>query len=241
MAHPVRAEWAEELSEKTGLPIHWDSYGDPTHDPERRWQVGRECWEILGDTTAEWGFVLQDDAKVCRDLMPAVASALEVLNGEGVFSAYLGTGRPVVGEVRAAIGKAAQHKSSWVTLNQCYWGVAIGLPLNTVPDMLAWASKSNRKTEGYDYRIGTYYRNYGWRTQFTFPSLVDHRDQDTLSGNFTSKPRVAYNFLGENNSGTDIDWSNLPPNGLEKTLPPRSDEYRPSRISRIFKDGRRIR
>ena len=54
-----------------------------------------------------------------------------------------------------------------------------------------------------------------WRTWYTNPSLVEHRDGDSLVGHGTTSPegRRAHNFLAEG-SAADVDWSHTPPKGL---------------------------
>lgn len=219
MAHPDRWSWAESLSEKTGLDIVWDEGGPATSDPKRRWAVGRECWERGLSSGAQWHLVLQDDALVCRDLIPGLGLALEPFNGRGVVSAYCGSGRPDQVKVRQAVQLAEAEKSNWVTTMSLNWGVGIILPTNTIAGMLEWCSDSGRAKDNYDYRIGCYYRDVlGWRSFYAHPSLVDHRDQGSLVGHFLAQRRVAHQFVGEDVSALDIDWSRLPSKGVAPEL-----------------------
>lgn len=219
MAHPDRGSWAEALSEKTGLDIVWDEGGPATSDPKRRWAVGRECWERGVQSGAQWHLVLQDDARVCRDLIPGLELALEPFDGKGVVSAYCGSGRPEQHKVRQAVAVAEAEKSQWATTMSLNWGVAIILPTNTIEAMLEWGSDSSRAKDNYDYRIGCYYRDVvKWRSFYTHPSLVDHRDQGSLVGHFNAQPRVAHKFVGEDVSALDLDWSALPGGGVDPEL-----------------------
>lgn len=228
MAHPARGVWADELSERTEFPIHWDTYGEPTSDPARRWRVGAESWEKVHSQGAEWSMVLQDDALVCSDMVAGLETALTPFQGRGVVSPYLGQGRPNQRLVMEAIRKSMG--SSWACLDWLNWGVAIVVPTWTIPDMLDWCSQSKRVRDNYDYRIACYYRNIvGWRTHYTRPSLVDHRDDGSLAGHYHTAPRVAHNFLGENNSALEVEWKT--PN-LRVDIPPRPEEYKPSRVIR---------
>lgn len=209
MAHPDRREQAEYVSEQTGGDIVWDTGGEPSADPARRWKVGVDCWEDAASKGSDWSFVIQDDAIACDDLVPGLGVALEQLPSGGAVSPYTGTGRPAQNQVTAAL-KTAQHTgSSWMSLRRLYWGVGILLPTSVVEGMLSWCSRKGVSKMNYDGRIGLYVRDIlGWQAWYTVPSLLDHRDGGSLIDH--GPGRVAHNFVGESSSALDVDWTRTP-------------------------------
>lgn len=213
MAHPVRKDQAEEVQASLDRPVEivYDTEPEPSSDPRQRWANGRRCWEAA-DSGADYHMVIQDDAIPCEDLLAGLESALDVLGDEGLVSAYTGTGRPDQTHVRRALRHATGKGHSWMTTRSLCWGVAIIAPTATIPDMLKWCSHGSKTNMNYDMRVGRYYRDVlKWRTWYTVPSLVDHREGPSLVGHDGTK-RVAHRM--HHGSALDIDWSRIPPGGL---------------------------
>jgi len=216
MAHPTREPEVTELQAALDrpVPVAWDPNPTPSPDPARRWVTGRQAWE-LHDPEADWHLVLQDDAVVCPDLLAGLEHALTELGPEGLVSAYSGAGRPDQKSVHRALGQAERRGYSWLSTWSLNWGVAIIAPVATIPDMLDWCSQPARSKRNYDLRIGQYYRDIqGWRTWYTHPSLVDHRD-DIASLIGHGAGRIAHTM--HTGSALDIDWSRH--GGLTVTVP----------------------
>lgn len=215
MAHRVRQAWAEELQASLDrpVPIQYDPNPVPSSDREQRWKNGRACWESA-DSDADWHMVIQDDAIAAPDLLSGLEKALEVLGTEGLVSAYTGTGRPDQQNVRRAMKHALDKGHSWMATRSLCWGVAIILPVKTIPGMLAWCEEEGRNGKvNYDALLGTYYRDVlKWRTWYTVPSLVDHRDEESLVGHGGVRRKA--HRLAEG-SALDIDWTRTPPGGLK--------------------------
>lgn len=214
MAHPVREREVEELLGQLDRPVQvqWDPVPTPSADPAQRWANGRAAWERI-DESADFGMILQDDAVACPDLLAGVEAALEVLGPEGLMSPYTGTGRPDQYHVRKALRHAKDKGHSWMSTRSLCWGVAIVAPVKTIPDMLEWCDRHAAKMN-YDMNVGVYYRDIlRWRTWYTVPSLVDHRDEESLVGHGHRSGRVAHEHLKA--SALDVDWSRVPPGGLK--------------------------
>lgn len=219
MAHPARAREVEELQEALDreVPVQFDPNPEPSADPKQRWANGRAAFERI-DPDSDWGMVIQDDALVSRDLLAGLEVALDVLGPDGLVSPYAGTGRPDQLNVRRAIKRATDGGHSWWCTRSLNWGVAIVVPTHTIPDMLKWCSHSSKARANYDLRIGLYYRDVmKWRTWYTMPSLVDHRDEDSLVGHDGGPARVAHRF--NQGSALDVDWTRVPPEGLNPMHP----------------------
>ena len=219
MAHPVRQDEAEELQASLDRPVEivYDENPVPSADPKQRWATGRRAWEAH-DHDADWHMVIQDDAIAAPDLLAGLEKALDQLGSDGLVSAYTGTGRPDQRHIKRALLHAEQKDHSWMSTRSLCWGVAIIAPVATIPDMLKWCSHGSRAPRwNYDYSIGRYYRDQiGWRTWYTVPSLVDHRDGESLVGHGGTQ-RQAHHM--ETESALLVDWSRTPPGGLVPAVP----------------------
>lgn len=217
MAHRVRQAQAKELQAllDRDVPILYDSNPTPSEDPAQRWATGRACWEAH-DPDADWHLVIQDDAVACTDLLAGLEKALDQLGPDGLVSAYTGTGRPDQTHVRRALQHAETKDHAWMSTRSLCWGVAIAAPVHTIPAMLRWCSARGRGHVNYDMKIGRYYRDQlGWRTWYTVPSLVDHRDGPSLVGHHGTR-RHAHTML--TGSALLVDWARVPPAGLHPQL-----------------------
>lgn len=218
MAHPVRAEYAEQVqaSLDRSVDIVYDSNPVPSADKMQRWATGRSCWEAF-DPSADWHLVLQDDVLVSKNLLAGLEKALHQIGPQGLVSAYTGTGRPDQQNIIRALAHAEAKGHSWMSTRSLNWGPAIILPTSVIPGMLTWCERHIRRNDrprsNYDYAIGVYARDIlGWRTWYTVPSLVEHRGLPSLVGHDKGPQRVAHHF--HEGDALDIDWSLTPPSGL---------------------------
>lgn len=199
MAHKKRAHHIPDLIERLGLTeddVIWDRKSD-------RWDTGRRAWEAI-DQSADWGMVVQDDALVCRDLIAGLEKAAAYITEPCLVSPYIGTRRPTAGRVTRAVTEAKAAGAAWVRMPSLNWGVAIMAPTSIIPQMLPWCDKQTYPN--YDRRIGRFAIDVlRLPTWCTWPSLVDHRDDDSLVGH--GQGRKAHQFLGQEASALDVDWS----------------------------------
>lgn len=198
MAHRGRAHLVPELVERLGIEddlVVWDQRED-------RWDTGRRAM-LEHDPAAQWHMVIQDDALVCRDLIPGLQVALEHVPADALACPYVGTRRPMAERVEAAVSEADRIAASWVVMQTLNWGVAIIVPTRTIPDMIAWCDRLT--IPNYDKRVGQYYwRRRNWPTWYTWPSLIDHRDVPSLAGH--GPDRHAHRFAGEDVSALGLPW-----------------------------------
>jgi len=199
MAHPKREQFIPELVERLGIDasdVIWDN-------DDTRWHTGRRAWQAI-DQDADWGMVVQDDALVCQDLIPGLEEALDHLPEVGVVSPYIGTRRPAANQVEQAVRDAKDADASWVKMPSLNWGVAIVLPTTIINGMIRWCNQ--QRYPQYDRRIGRYAIDVErLNTWCPWPSLVDHRDGDSLVGH--GKGRKAHLFVGEDKSALDLRWN----------------------------------
>lgn len=199
MAHPARESQVAELVSDLGrdVPVAWDPKPVST-DPGQRWATARGAWELV-DPDADWHLVLQDDAIVCPDMLDGLAKGLDFVPGNTVVSAYFSHVRPFPARTIGAVGQAEAAGAAWIDSRFVWWGVALAIPVRAIPAMLAMGDKRH---EAYDRRIGLYFRNERWRCWHPFPSLVDHRDEESLCGH--KQGRKAYRL--RTTSALEADW-----------------------------------
>jgi hypothetical protein len=199
MAHKKRVEFIPHLVEQlglTGTDVIWDR-------KDNRWDTGRRAWQSI-DQSADFGMVVQDDALACRDLIAGLELALDHLPEPGIISPYIGTRRPAANKVEQAVREAQAGDVSWIKMPSLNWGVAIILPTRIINSMIRWCDK--QQYPQYDRRIGRYAIDVErLNTWCPWPSLVDHRDGESLVGH--GPGRKAHRFIGEDASALDIDWA----------------------------------
>jgi hypothetical protein len=172
----------------------------------------RRCWEMVNQMAArsEWCFVIEDDAKPVagqhgfrREL---VESLLKLPKGADVVSLYLGRERPPQWQdkVRQAVSAAQSSGVSWIRADVVLHGVALGMKGDLVSKMLFNTKDSPRP---FDEAMTQWVRRFGHVVAYTFPSLVDHRDDlpslvnDRFDGHPREPGRVAWYF------GTRENWT----------------------------------
>lgn len=211
MAHPSRKDLVGSLLDKLGdiVAVAWDQKND-------EWDTARRA--ILAyDPWATHHLVLQDDAIICRDLIPGLERILGFIDPE-VLSAYVGKPRPLPRIVSARMRVAISRSHSYLRMRGPLWGVAVLFRVSGIQEMVEWMDQ-NPVPRAYDARLTKYFRDVKkeecW---YTVPSLVDHReDLPSLLGKKIPHRR-AWEFLGEEVSAFEVDWSRLPPDDLPMIL-----------------------
>lgn len=204
MAHPSRAEWVPELVDRLDVSpkVVWDEGWNDRHI------TGLHALQAY-DPQASHHLIVQDDAKVCRDLVAGVAKAVQH-TGDHPLGLYTGRVRPFRGKVTEAVKKARHAKAPWIEMEGPWWGVGIVIPTRHLPQLCSWYEASDETN--YDRRIAYWYRRQGIRCWYSVPSLVDHRTDGnpSLVPGRTSTSRCAQWFIGEDASALDVDWRTDP-------------------------------
>lgn len=198
MAHPRRAEMVEGLHAALDwqVPVVWDRRGD-RHD------TGIRAMEAF-DPAATHHLVIQDDVVPCRDLLAGVQRALAHVPDGCPASFYIGRVKPFRRAVQRAVDAA--HGASWIVMDGIYWGPAIVVPTASIPDMAAWWwSPLASQVTNYDRRVSEFFAHHGGaRCFYSWPSLVEHRGDESLVSGHTAT-RSAHRFHA--GSALDLDWS----------------------------------
>ncbi|AVP42390.1 glycosyltransferase [Mycobacterium phage Piper2020] len=170
VAHTKRAEQAHRLMETVGAA--YMSIDNGTLGCEAN---HRKVWQHLTRHNTGWLVVLEDDAIPCNNFRDQLDAALEVAPCP-VVSLYLGRERPR--EYQQRIAKAADTTASWLTCRRLLHAVGIAIHAALVPNML------NNLPNGkpIDEAISAWARHQGHTIAYTWPSLIDHADEPSLTG-----------------------------------------------------------
>lgn len=198
MAHPKREAAANQLADHLGADIAWD-------DKQDRWDTGKRAWLLAASHDAQWSAVAQDDVLVSRNLVAGLKQALEYVPDRAIVSpVILQKSRCCEHRFDTAIATARETGASWLRTRGMTFGQMIIVPTATISAMLKHGDRLH-KIEDYGTRSTRYYRAQGYRSYYTWPSLIDHDDVPSLIGN--PDGRVAYEFIGEDADARGFDWS----------------------------------
>lgn len=180
MAHPKRQKWAKELSHKLKAPIVYDTKNN-------LWDTCRRAWLSI-DRNAEYGLVLQDDAIVCDNF---IKKAEKYLNGSDyIFSFFAGK------LLASRINKAIREDKNYVIAGMIFNEVALCMKTKHIEKMVEFCDSRNAQN---DQEITKWARLSNIDIFYTVPSLVDHRDGESIYRKNFNKPepnqsRPAYYF-----------------------------------------------
>lgn len=184
MAHPKRHEMAKALSEKLGrVPIVWDMKNN-------LWDTCRRAW-LETDPSSEYCLVLQDDA-IVPDNFRELAEARLAESEDRVYSFYAGK---MLGE---RIEKAKAEGRDHLLEHMIYNEIALCIRGEHVEDMVKFCDDRGAQN---DQQINIWAGENGIRIKYVLPSLVDHRDEESIYRAMTGfnpgdKGRHAYWYIG---------------------------------------------
>lgn len=159
---------------------------------------GQRAWTAAAMTNAEWTVVVEDDAIPCTDFNTHLTTALENAPCD-VVSLYCGTSYPLQAQdvYRQAITLANQHGDHYLTLPNLWHTVGVAIRTHLVRHMIEHIADT---TLPLDEAITTWMHTTNRPVAYTWPSLVDHRDDTTIinhpDGLGRTMPRRAWRFAG---------------------------------------------
>jgi GR25 family glycosyltransferase involved in LPS biosynthesis len=198
VAHIKRVAMTEKLADQTGAQII--SYDDGTLGCTLN---HLNTWKRLSDETTDWKIVLEDDAVPVDGFQDQLAQALEVAP-TGIVSLYLGRLRPPQYQymIQPAITRAEASGAHWLVSRQLLHAVGIAVRADLVDDMLTHLDGETPIDEA----INAWVNRKFYRVAYSYPSLVDHADTETLiahrDGQHREPGRVAWK------TGTRDHWEN---------------------------------
>lgn len=149
---------------------------DEDHHGER-W-CHQEVLAKLLRKDAYWLVLVEDDAVPVEGFDEKMRTALEGADQDAIVSFYLGSG-PWAGmpnaEREAAIPAmhAEGEATGWIKTDMLYSAVAFAVPLSIAP-LIGWCLRDTAAPT--DTAIGLWTRKMQVPVWYTYPSLVDHRD-----------------------------------------------------------------
>lgn len=171
VAHQKRLAMAEHLASSSNADRLWVDDGTLGE-----WKNHLRAWRAAEGSGATHAVILQDDAVPVEGFRDAVLQAVELKPGE-LISLYVGTHRPRREEVLRSVGVADREKASWLVADTLMWGVGIVIPTHLIGEALEEVRTSRLP---YDQRIGKWAEDTGRDVYYTWPSLVDHKDEETV-------------------------------------------------------------
>lgn len=187
VAHEKRRSYAEALAEQVNGFISWD---DGTLGCNRNHLA---VYRRLADSHCEYGVVLEDDAvPIEDDFLGQLKCALSVAPAP-LISLYLGTSRPsgYQWRIKRGLDRAQQAQAHWVVGRRLLHAVGVAMPVKMIDSMLEFSTQHVNRLP-IDELISKWAQLHsqgGLSICYTVPSLVDHRDEETLFLHHDNQPR----------------------------------------------------
>lgn len=184
VAHEARRAKAQQLYEQVGavyISIDDGRLGAGINHVK--------VWRHVAAHNTDWSIVLEDDAQPITDFPAAAIAALQYAPTP-IVSFYLGKTRPPQwqAKIRAAVAKANNDQSAWITHSRLLHAVAVAAKTELVEPMIAHVLR--RRYLPIDEAISNWARINSHRIAYTHPSLVDHDDtQPSVSPHRDNTPR----------------------------------------------------
>lgn len=168
----------------------------------------RLVWQHLAEKhTADYVVVLEDDALPVDGFREQLNQVLAI-TPEPIVSFYLGRLRPPQYQqvIESAVTRADRRGAHFITTPHVLHSVGLAVRADLVPDMLTTIDNDVPVGTPIDEAISAWIGRRRYRCAYTWPSLVDHADGETLivhrDGVTRPKGRVAWRC------GTRTTWEN---------------------------------
>lgn len=171
MAHESRKKWFPYVRETLGdVPILVDK--GKKGDPENIgiWQNCRRSW-LAYDPKAEFHFVLQDDVVLTSNFIDKVQNLTK--NGDYMYNLYLGNRA----RFREPVKKARREGRDHLIFKSIHHEIALGMRTEKIKEMIEFCDAQNPEL---DTVINKYVHHKKMRVYCPVPSLVDHRNDESL-------------------------------------------------------------
>lgn len=153
--------------------------------------------------------VIQDDVIVCKDFLETVEKIVQIHPEQTIsfFSPY------------QEIDKAMRKRQEFIAVEVFYYAQAYVMPMAKVRDFYNFSVHHiSQKITQDDRRLAMFHLHRNEPVWVSAPSLVEHLAWDTTTTSnekgylpkLKQETRTARHFIGVENSGLDLDWSNPP-------------------------------
>lgn len=173
VGHTSRTEQAVHLAESTAAHLALDdgTLGCTSNHT-------RVLNHLSAHGCSKWAVVIEDDAQPVHGFHSQVDRALQAAPAP-IVSFYLGTGYPRYWQkgIGRAIAKADHLNAHWILSDHLLHAVAYAIRTDLLPDLL---TPLPNLLMPIDDAITTWARGNGHRVAYTWPSLVDHEDGESV-------------------------------------------------------------
>jgi len=192
IAHPARKRAAEALISVLKADSSWDTDGSGCEANHRRaWE-----WAADQDDPDRWVVFVEDDVALVRGFIGQVRRALAVAPSE-LVSFYLGRGRPPHWQlpIAKAITTLPGPDVCWLSAPELFSAQCYAMPVHRARGL----ARTHRRSMPCDEHISRWARNRRLRVCYSWPSLVDHREDmvplitERADGQPRIERRVAWN------------------------------------------------
>lgn len=142
--------------------------------------------KALSATPSTWTVILEDDALPVAGFTTQLTQALP-LAPSPIVSFYLGRQRPTWAQtgIAEATTKATATDAHWIISTHLLHAVGYAIKTPLIPDMLRFPTPLP-----VDQHISRWAQTLGHTIAYTWPSLIDHADTDTLVNHPDGQPRT---------------------------------------------------
>lgn len=186
MAHEKRAQHIPYLKEKLGdVPVFMDKAGVENIG---LWENAKRCW-LSFDPEADYHLVVQDDSIVTDNFYEKLDKILD----NGPKYAYCLFFRYKSYKTHKEMNQIAMQRrgNGFFTYPRLQWANAIVLPTKIIKECIEYADQQKKYKNIDDLRISEYLNSISMLTYYPLPSLVNHREEESLIGNGSNKGRTA--------------------------------------------------
>lgn len=181
-----RLHYASELALTTGADIIVDPVGDGS---ERSATDNHVRALQFADPTADWIVVLEDDAVPIDDFSSVLYNQLSEIENDKIVSLYLGKQRPPsIQPTLQRTVESAPEDTSWLVTRNLYWGVGVCIPGGFVDSISDHVLSSSHP---WDSSVGRWALTNSVEVWYSWPSLVDHLDEETTINHADGMGRVS--------------------------------------------------
>lgn len=182
----ARLPYARDLALSTGADIIVDPVGDGS---ERSATDNHVRALQYADPTANWIVVLEDDAVPIEDFSRVLCNQLSEIDSDKIVSLYLGKQRPpsIQPTLQRTI-ESAPEDTSWLVTRNLYWGVGVCIPGVFVDSLSDHVLSSSHP---WDSSVGRWALTNSVEVWYSWPSLVDHLDEETTINHADGMGRVS--------------------------------------------------
>lgn len=167
-----------DLASSLALRVGGEMIIDPVGDGSERSATDNHVRAMLSvGPTDDWVVILEDDADPIDDFQSVLRAQLSEAPTPSVVSLYLGQGRPKM--IQKSLGLAINglpDTTSWLKSSSLHWGVGVCIPGDLVDSVAEYALSSSRP---WDQAVGLWAMTNNVPVLYTWPSLVDHIDEET--------------------------------------------------------------